>query len=81
MKLTHDEREKRHLMAETWLFSKQYRCFYVLQDGFSFEDGVRGLLQTVGLGRLSPNILMMGYKRNMTEIPHDEIRTYVNTIQ
>ncbi|EDO28752.1 predicted protein, partial [Nematostella vectensis] len=46
----------------------------------SLRDGVQSLLQTAGLGKLKPNTLVIGFKRNWMRAPHSEVEEYVNII-
>uniref|UniRef100_A0AC35UCH6 Solute carrier family 12 member 1 n=1 Tax=Rhabditophanes sp. KR3021 TaxID=114890 RepID=A0AC35UCH6_9BILA len=47
-----------------WLREQQRKAFYCSVANKSLRNGVQGLLQTVGLGKMQPNILMMGFKQN-----------------
>lgn len=42
--------------------------------------GVQGMLQSAGLGKLKPNTLVLGFKRNWTRAHDFEINEYVNII-
>lgn len=46
-----------------------------------FEVGAKALLQTTGIGKLSPNVLMMGYKNNWVTCNRDDLLSYFNVLQ
>ncbi|CAK1542154.1 unnamed protein product [Leptosia nina] len=68
-------------LGEEWLHSRKERGFFVVLDGCSLEDGVRTLLQSAGLGRLTPNILLIGYKSSWVNAPLNKLKDYVKMIQ
>lgn len=55
--------------------------FYVQIDGTNFEDGAKSLMQTVGLGKLKPNIIMLGYKNNWFKCSAQDLNMYFNVLQ
>lgn len=64
-----------------WLEARKIRAFYDIVQSSDFETGVGALLQTSGVGKLSPNITLMGYKKDwMTCKPRDLI-SYFNVMQ
>uniref|UniRef100_A0A0K0FNR5 Solute carrier family 12 member 3 n=1 Tax=Strongyloides venezuelensis TaxID=75913 RepID=A0A0K0FNR5_STRVS len=56
----------RHLNVRMtdWLREQKRKAFYCGVANKSLRNGVQGLLQTVGLGKMQPNILMLGFKTN-----------------
>lgn len=50
-------------------------------DDTNFETGATALLQTTGIGKLTPNVLMMGYKNDWATCPHEELLAYFNVLQ
>ncbi|KAL3088713.1 hypothetical protein niasHT_023331 [Heterodera trifolii] len=44
-----------------WLYEQHIKGFYSAVAHQSLRAGVQGLLQTVGLGKMQPNILLIGY--------------------
>jgi solute carrier family 12 sodium/potassium/chloride transporter 2 len=50
-------------------------------DEVSFEEGAKALMQATGVGKLKPNILMMGYKANWRECSTDELQMYFDIMQ
>uniref|UniRef100_A0A0K0E2Q1 Solute carrier family 12 member 3 n=2 Tax=Strongyloides stercoralis TaxID=6248 RepID=A0A0K0E2Q1_STRER len=47
-----------------WLKDQNIKAFYCGVANKSLRMGVQALLQTVGLGKMQPNILMIGFKQN-----------------
>uniref|UniRef100_A0A0N5BJL4 Solute carrier family 12 member 9 n=1 Tax=Strongyloides papillosus TaxID=174720 RepID=A0A0N5BJL4_STREA len=46
------------------LKERKWKAFYCSISNKSLRSGVQGLLQSVGLGKMQPNILMIGFKCN-----------------
>ncbi|XP_067119704.1 solute carrier family 12 member 2-like isoform X2 [Centruroides vittatus] len=65
--------------AYQWLQKRKVKSFYaVVQD--SFSHGVSSLTQLVGIGKLKPNVILMGYKSNWQECEPSEVLEYFNVI-
>ncbi|XP_037292332.1 LOW QUALITY PROTEIN: bumetanide-sensitive sodium-(potassium)-chloride cotransporter-like [Manduca sexta] len=79
--LMYEERVVRTRIAENWLRSRKYRAFYVLVHGYSFERGAIATIQAAGLGRLSPNILLLGFKEKWRISSQKDINAYFKIIQ
>jgi len=65
----------------SWLHERRVKAFYVMVDNCNFDDGTQALLQAVGIGKLAPNIVLMGFKTNWQTCPRDELLSYFTTIQ
>jgi solute carrier family 12 sodium/potassium/chloride transporter 2 len=65
----------------SWLHDNKIKAFYALVDGIKFEVGARALLQASGLGKLKPNILMMGYKSDWRTCNADDLEQYFTVLQ
>ncbi|KAF5898763.1 solute carrier family 12 member 3-like, partial [Clarias magur] len=63
-----------------WLNSRKVRAFYTPLKGNSLREGTQHLLQASGLGKLKPNILVMGFKNNWKECSAYHLEDYVSTI-
>ncbi|XDV19322.1 hypothetical protein PO909_024811 [Leuciscus waleckii] len=63
-----------------WLNQRKVRSFYTAFKASSLRDGARHLLQASGLGKLKPNILVVGFKMNWQESSSQVIEDYINTI-
>ncbi|XP_025421487.1 bumetanide-sensitive sodium-(potassium)-chloride cotransporter [Sipha flava] len=66
--------------AINWLCYHKIKGFYVQIDGTNFEDGAKSLMQTVGLGKLKPNIVMLGYKSNWLKCSNQDLNMYFNVL-
>ncbi|XP_055947587.1 solute carrier family 12 member 3-like [Argiope bruennichi] len=66
--------------AEIFLQKRKIKAFYTLLENESFSEGARCLMQCVGVGKLRPNIVFMGYKSNWQESTIEEIQEYFNVI-
>ncbi|XP_022249668.1 solute carrier family 12 member 2-like isoform X1 [Limulus polyphemus] len=66
--------------AMCWLQERKIKGFYALVEEDDFSHGVRSLVQLVGLGKLRPNMLMMGYKHNWQVCDEKEVLEYFNVI-
>jgi len=60
-RLYHKERSIQMIKAARWLRLHKTKAFYSLLDNVNFSDGVGTLLQTTGIGKMKPNILLLGY--------------------
>ncbi|ELK05442.1 Solute carrier family 12 member 1 [Pteropus alecto] len=65
---------------QAWLIQNKIKAFYAAVAADCFRDGVRSLLQASGLGRMKPNTLVIGYKKNWRKAPLTEIENYVGII-
>lgn len=50
-------------------------------DGVSFADGCKALLKACGLGKLRPNILLMGFKADWQTCPREDMIHYFEVLQ
>ncbi|XP_043523136.1 bumetanide-sensitive sodium-(potassium)-chloride cotransporter [Frieseomelitta varia] len=64
----------------SWLRANKIKAFYSLVDGANFQDGTTSLLQASGLGKMRPNILLMGYKQNWATCPRENLNMYFNVM-
>lgn len=65
----------------SWLRANKVKAFYSLVDGASFQDGATSLLQAAGLGKMRPNILLMGYKQDWASCLREQLNMYFNVMQ
>uniref|UniRef100_A0A8C2J0J4 Solute carrier family 12 member 10, tandem duplicate 1 n=1 Tax=Cyprinus carpio TaxID=7962 RepID=A0A8C2J0J4_CYPCA len=63
-----------------WLNQRKVRSFYTSFKASDLREGARHLLQASGLGKMKPNILVMGFKMNWQESSSKGIEDYINTI-
>lgn len=67
--------------AHTWLRAHKIKAFYTHVDESSFEEGAKALIQASGVGKLRPNILLMGFKNDWNSCEPDDLSMYFNTMQ
>ncbi|GBM78307.1 Solute carrier family 12 member 1 [Araneus ventricosus] len=63
-----------------WLMERRVKAFYSLVEADSFENGVASLIQTAGVGKMRPNILLMGFKDNWQTCDIKESLDYFHAI-
>ncbi|KAJ8973377.1 hypothetical protein NQ317_007190 [Molorchus minor] len=66
--------------GNSWLKAHKFKAFYMQVDGLTFESGAKALLKACGIGKLRPNILMMGYKSDWQSCPRDELHQYFEVL-
>uniref|UniRef100_A0A182JS22 Uncharacterized protein n=1 Tax=Anopheles christyi TaxID=43041 RepID=A0A182JS22_9DIPT len=79
-RLSHRKRELRSSDSRSFMEKRKTQGFYQLIDGIGLEKGVRALIQTSGVGKLSPNIVLVGYKADWMRCPVQELQTYYNVL-
>ncbi|XP_029112009.1 solute carrier family 12 member 1 isoform X1 [Scleropages formosus] len=65
---------------QTWLNEKKRKAFYAAAASSNFREGAETLLQASGLGRLKPNTLVIGFKRNWRTADVTELQNYVGVL-
>ncbi|CAD5223563.1 unnamed protein product [Bursaphelenchus okinawaensis] len=67
----------------SWLKKRHIKGFYTATANKSLKAGAANMMQTVGLGKLRPNILAMGFKQDWMENADKlkEMNEYYNIIQ
>uniref|UniRef100_UPI003AAEA81B solute carrier family 12 member 1 n=1 Tax=Centroberyx gerrardi TaxID=166262 RepID=UPI003AAEA81B len=65
---------------QLWLNKKKRKAFYVAVACDSFREGAESLLQAAGLGRLKPNTLMVGFKRDWRTTNAEAVQGYVGVL-
>ncbi|XP_032591153.1 bumetanide-sensitive sodium-(potassium)-chloride cotransporter isoform X2 [Drosophila grimshawi] len=66
--------------ASNWFQKHRVKGFYALIDGEDFEAGTRALMQATGIGKLKPNIILMGYKTDWQTCDRKELVQYFNVM-
>lgn len=64
-----------------WFEDHKINSFYNTVCAPTFRVGAQVLLQTLGIGKLRPNILMLGYKCNWLNAEVADVLDYFNVIQ
>ncbi|XP_017321155.1 solute carrier family 12 member 1 [Ictalurus punctatus] len=65
---------------QLWLNQQKRKAFYAAVASDSFRDGAKSLLQASGLGRLRPNTLMLGFKRDWKTANTEDVQAYVGVL-
>ncbi|GIZ04602.1 solute carrier family 12 member 2 [Caerostris extrusa] len=63
-----------------WLQERRVKAFCNLVEADSFENGVSSLIQSVGVGKMKPNMLLMGFKENWQTCEMRETLDYFHII-
>ncbi|KAJ8718570.1 hypothetical protein PYW08_002807 [Mythimna loreyi] len=79
-KVSYKERSTRARTDAEWLRLRKVRAFCSRVHGFGFEAGARALVQAAGVGRLAPNVLLMGFKQDWTTCPSEDLVAYFNVL-
>uniref|UniRef100_A0AAG5CT81 Uncharacterized protein n=1 Tax=Anopheles atroparvus TaxID=41427 RepID=A0AAG5CT81_ANOAO len=79
-RLTHRRRAQRAAESRRFLRERHIRGFCQQLDGIGFGEGARALIQTAGVGKLAPNIVLIGYKADWTRCSPTELQTYYNVL-
>uniref|UniRef100_A0A7N6BBF2 Solute carrier family 12 member 2 n=1 Tax=Anabas testudineus TaxID=64144 RepID=A0A7N6BBF2_ANATE len=73
-------RSSDHARCQRWLNKKRIKAFYTPVFSDNLRHGAQFLLQAVGLGRLKPNTLVMGFKNNWSDGDMRDVEIYINTL-
>ncbi|XP_076205521.1 solute carrier family 12 member 3 isoform X4 [Aptenodytes patagonicus] len=71
------------LMADghtKWLMKRKIKAFYTDVVAEDLRSGVQMLIQAAGLGKMRPNILALGYKRNWRTASPQSLEDYVGIL-
>uniref|UniRef100_A0A9J7YUA1 Solute carrier family 12 member 3 n=1 Tax=Cyprinus carpio carpio TaxID=630221 RepID=A0A9J7YUA1_CYPCA len=60
-----------------WLDKRRIKSFYHTVVADDLHVGVQMLLQSTGLGRMKPNVLVMGFKKNWRKAQPNNIENYI----
>ncbi|KAK6644092.1 hypothetical protein RUM43_000358 [Polyplax serrata] len=80
-----EETQQREIDALTkrghrWLAHHKVKGFFNVVGAKDFEAGARSLMQSVGIGKLKPNMLLMGYKSEWKKCDQEDLLKYFNVI-
>uniref|UniRef100_A0A3Q3JLY4 Solute carrier family 12 member 1 n=1 Tax=Monopterus albus TaxID=43700 RepID=A0A3Q3JLY4_MONAL len=65
---------------QLWLGKTKRKAFYAGVACDTFREGTERLLQASGLGRMKPNTLMIGFKRNWRTAGVEAVQSYVGVL-
>ncbi|NXF03657.1 S12A3 protein, partial [Smithornis capensis] len=63
-----------------WLMKRKIKAFYTDVVAADLRSGVQMLIQAAGLGKMRPNILVLGYKRNWQTASPQSLEDYVGIL-
>ncbi|XP_012268640.2 bumetanide-sensitive sodium-(potassium)-chloride cotransporter isoform X2 [Athalia rosae] len=78
--LPHRTRASLISKSTSWLRANKVKGFYSMIDAATFQEGATAMLQISGLGKLKPNILLMGYKQDWATCSRHELTMYFNVM-
>jgi len=76
----HRQRSELVQKANHWLRTRKTKVFYSLLDNMSLSEGVATLLKVGGIGRMRPNILMLGFKNDWRTCDKKSVDDYFSSI-
>ncbi|CAN8005615.1 unnamed protein product [Ixodes hexagonus] len=75
VRLTYRSRNALATRANTWLQRRKIKAFYTLVKDEDFTHG------SVGIGKLKPNVVLIGYKSNWQTCDREDVLKYFTVIQ
>ncbi|XP_053149518.1 solute carrier family 12 member 2 isoform X2 [Hemicordylus capensis] len=65
---------------QRWLIKNKMKAFYAPVHAEDLRDGAQYLMQAAGLGRLRPNTLVLGFKKDWQSADMNDVETYINLL-
>ncbi|KAK9507421.1 hypothetical protein O3M35_007276 [Rhynocoris fuscipes] len=59
-----------------WLAMRKIKAFFNVVDGLQMTEAAKSMMQSSGVGKLRPNVVLMGYKRNWQTCPDEDLHSY-----
>lgn len=66
--------------SNDWFKKHKIKAFFSQVDDECFETGARALMSATGIGKLKPNIVLMGYKSDWDTCEHSDLNQYFNVV-
>ncbi|KAG8183992.1 hypothetical protein JTE90_001523 [Oedothorax gibbosus] len=79
-KLSHKRRTAMLDSGHHYLRQRDVKAFYCAVQDTALDRGVAALVQVSGMGKLRPNMILMGFKNNWATCPHNEVQEYFSVI-
>ncbi|XP_075227429.1 sodium chloride cotransporter 69 isoform X2 [Lycorma delicatula] len=79
-RITQKTRNALSLKANSWLRCHKVKAFYSEIDDVNFEEGARALMHCSGLGKLRPNVVLMGFKSDWATCDRGELAMYFHVM-
>eukprot|EP00794_Sanderia_malayensis_P003357 gene3357-3846_t len=80
VKISKDGVNDQTVNQDKWLRRNKVKAFHVTCSAPTFRIGVQSMIQNVGLGKLKPNILVLGFKDNWRTADLQQIDDYTDVI-
>ncbi|XP_077285790.1 sodium potassium chloride cotransporter [Arctopsyche grandis] len=80
IKISYRKKAMNYKVGYEWLRDRKVKSFFTIVDGFGLECGAKALFQAAGIGKLTPNVLMMGYKQDWRTCPWEDLNAYFNVL-
>lgn len=64
-----------------YLIKRNIKAYFNLSQESGFSQGVRSVIQSIGIGKLRPNIVMIGFKSDWAQSEPKEVEEYFKAIQ
>ncbi|XP_063151336.1 solute carrier family 12 member 2 isoform X2 [Candoia aspera] len=65
---------------QRWLIKNKMKAFYAPVHAEDLRDGAQYLMQAAGLGRMRPNILVLGFKKDWQSADMNDVDIYINLL-
>lgn len=80
-RLSYRTKSARLRSGYAWLQRHRIKAFYQVVSDLSLERGASALMQATGVGKLAPNVVLMGYKTAWATCNHKDLQEYFNVLQ
>ncbi|XP_050455526.1 bumetanide-sensitive sodium-(potassium)-chloride cotransporter [Cataglyphis hispanica] len=80
-RLSYRLRSARLRSGYSWLHRQRIKSFYHVVEDLNLERGAAALMQATGVGKLAPNVVLMGYKTHWSTCNHKDLQEYFNVLQ
>ncbi|KAI1889675.1 hypothetical protein AGOR_G00165400 [Albula goreensis] len=65
---------------QSWLNKRKRKAFYAAVASDSFREGAQCLLQATGIGRIKPNTVVLGFKKEWRTVDTVDVQNYVGVL-
>ncbi|KAG8130775.1 putative Solute carrier family 12 member 2 protein [Naja naja] len=65
---------------QRWLIKNKIKAFYAPVHAEDMRDGAQYLMQAAGLGRMRPNTLVLGFKKDWQSADMNDVDIYINLL-
>uniref|UniRef100_A0A1B6CFU0 Amino acid permease/ SLC12A domain-containing protein n=2 Tax=Clastoptera arizonana TaxID=38151 RepID=A0A1B6CFU0_9HEMI len=79
-RLSYQARTAHIQQGNNWLNLRKIKGFFTVVDGYPFEIGAHMLFQASGVGKLKPNVLMMGFKSDWMTCSKEDMQGYFSVL-